>query len=98
MNLRGQELGQGGFGPDRFCPCLFSISLSFPNSNIPDKIQISVLNFQISNLKYNPNVNVNPAFCNISSLILDGIIDFIKIPFFTRFLFYILIYNSNSNF
>jgi hypothetical protein len=40
----------------------FSFSISFSTSNLKhsSQIQISVLNFQMSNLKYNPHVTITP--------------------------------------
>jgi hypothetical protein len=59
---------------------LFQVQMFKSNS-------IFCFGFQISNLKYSLNVNVNPTICNIIIyspsyyLIMEGINDFIKISF-----------------
>jgi hypothetical protein len=55
----------------------------------------------MSNLKYNPNVNINPTIFNIiiyspSHYLILAINDFIT-NFFSHFLFYIFIYILRSN-
>jgi hypothetical protein len=67
----GHGEGNEGAGPGKFGP--YGQGESFFSFLFPFLFQIQIfkpisnfcIDFEISNLKYNPNVNINPTICNI---------------------------------
>jgi hypothetical protein len=97
----GPRCGWIGIYHARIRPnCGFYLFSFFSISNIQAKFNLC-FEFQMSNLKYNPNVNINPTIFNIiiyspSHYLILAINAFIT-TFLSHFLFYMFIYNLRSH-